>query len=177
MRSILCMAGVGLAVAAAWAFPVSALDVTVRQPAQQAASSPDGVLVAIEADKPAYRIGEDIVLTATTRQACFLTIIDVDHAGVATVLFPNKFRPNNFVAAGSTIKVPSSEDQFTLALSEDTVSHDTVTAVCDADQREIDGIVNDFASTPLTTIKINPTLGITIRPKVPKATIEIRVTP
>jgi len=131
--------------------------------------------VTITSDKLAYNVGEKVVLTAKNSIACYLTIIDIDSQGVLTVLFPNKFRPDNYVAADSTTVVPTEADGFDLRITSESVDHDTVIAVCDPEQRDIEGIKHDFANYPITQVRAKTTLGIEVAPKSPRNTIIIGV--
>jgi hypothetical protein len=59
----------------------------------------------IATDKPAYRVGERVTLAVTTLQPCYLTVLDVNAAGQARVIFPNRQSQNNQLAAAQTVLV------------------------------------------------------------------------
>jgi uncharacterized protein DUF4384 len=70
-----------------------------------ALSSKNPFPLLIATDKPAYRVGERVTLAVTTLQPCFLTVLDVNAAGQARVIFPNQHSRNNQLAAAQTVLV------------------------------------------------------------------------
>jgi hypothetical protein len=71
--------------------------------ASLSAKNPFPLLIAT--DKPAYRVGERVTLAVTTLQPCFLTVLDVNAAGQARVIFPNQHNRNHQLTAAQTVLV------------------------------------------------------------------------
>lgn len=46
------------------------------------------------------------VFSIKSKENCHLTLIDVDASGEGTVIFPNKFQQDNFLAAGKEVQFP-----------------------------------------------------------------------
>lgn len=55
------------------------------------------------------QVGDEIAFRARTSDAGFLTLVDLGTDGAVTVLFPNEWHPENRVAAGSEMVVPTAE--------------------------------------------------------------------
>ena len=58
-------------------------------------------------DRFRYHIGEEITFYCKANRDCYLTIIDIGASANITVLFPNKFKQNNFIQANMIYKIPS----------------------------------------------------------------------
>ena len=64
------------------------------------------VRVAVDRQDRAYVVGEDVNIQAVSEQAGYLCLFNIDTAGEKTLLFPNRFRPDNRIPAKSVISVP-----------------------------------------------------------------------
>ena len=64
------------------------------------------VRVAVDRQDRAYVVGEDVNIQAVSEQAGYLYLFNIDTAGEKTLLFPNRFRPDNRIPAKSVISVP-----------------------------------------------------------------------
>ncbi|MCP4386556.1 MAG: DUF4384 domain-containing protein, partial [Hyphomicrobiales bacterium] len=84
--------------------------------------------IALFSDRAAYRVDDLAVFTVATEEACFLTLINVDSAGTATVIFPNRYQQDNFVAAGVDLVVPPDDAGFQFRLGDP--GTETVIAIC-----------------------------------------------
>ena len=80
----------------------------IRPPARPAAAGGDGLEVLAWVDRPdyTYASGEDVRLFVETSKDAYVTVLNVDPAGETTVLFPNRWQSDNFVAAGRALEVP-----------------------------------------------------------------------
>ena len=105
--------------------------------------------LALSAERAGYRQNEFLVLSALSPQDCFLTVTSVDEKGVGTVLFPNKFVPDNRIKANVELQLPPKGAGFTYRLLDK--GSETVTAVC-SDTKDGDGIKHDFAKEALTVV-------------------------
>ncbi len=64
------------------------------------------VRVTVDRQDRAYVVGEDVNIQAVSEQASYLYLINIDTAGEKTLLFPNRFRPDNRIPTKSVISVP-----------------------------------------------------------------------
>ena len=65
-------------------------------------------------DKPRPKAGDLIVVNIQPDTDCYLTLINVDHAGKATVVFPNDFEPENLISAGKPMRIPGADAPYQL---------------------------------------------------------------
>ena len=93
-------------------------------------------------DKSGYKQNDLPVFTVTSAQDCFLTLIDVDGKGVATVIFPNKFEQNNQLKANADFKFPVDDAPYQFRLADP--GTETVVAVCSLTNKPVDSIHFDF---------------------------------
>ena len=91
----------------------------IRPPARPAAAGGDGLEVLAWADRPdyTYASGEDVRLFVETSKDAYVTVLNVDPAGETTVLFPNRWQSDNFVAAGRALEVPDRDAGFRIVVS------------------------------------------------------------
>jgi hypothetical protein len=64
------------------------------------------VRVAVDRQDRAYVVGEDVNIQAISEQPGYLYLFNIDAASENTLLFPNRFRPDNRIPARSVIRVP-----------------------------------------------------------------------
>jgi hypothetical protein len=57
-------------------------------------------------DRRDYLIGEKAQFFFSSEQDCYLLMLNVDSRGGITILFPNRYYPNNFVPAGKIFEIP-----------------------------------------------------------------------
>ncbi|MEZ5923073.1 MAG: DUF4384 domain-containing protein [Hyphomicrobiaceae bacterium] len=106
--------------------------------------------IALFSDKSKYKKGDLATFTVSSKQDCNLTLINVDSKGVGTVLLPNDFQKENFLKAGTEIQVPGADAAFQLRLQDK--GTETVIAVCNASQEEVDGIKHNFDEKQFTEL-------------------------
>jgi hypothetical protein len=102
---------------------------SIPQPQQ-----PFPLLLAI--DKQSYRVGERVVMSVTSLQACHLTVINVSASGTARVVFPNKVTPNNAIAAMQTVLVSGGPSPATFEVNGPAGSEQVI-AICSTDPAPI----------------------------------------
>lgn len=90
----------------------------------------------------AYKTNDLVVLYTEVDQDCNLTVVNIDPHGEATVLFPSDSSPNNSVKAGTRLQIPAAAEPFQLRVTE--TGTETFVAVCDAKQKRLTGIDQDF---------------------------------
>lgn len=102
---------------------------------------PDGL--SLWTDKTAYDVNEAVSVSVHSDRDCRLTLISIEPDGRATVLFPNRFEPDNRLPAGETRQVPAESSPYDLTL--DRPGRERFLAVCLLEDRgEPPGIVHDF---------------------------------
>jgi hypothetical protein len=100
--------------------------------------------LALISDKSRYQINEPPVFTVRSEEDCYLTLINVDGHGVATVIFPNKFQQDNLLRADHDLDFPSADANFQFAFTE--AATETVIAICSLDDKPVDDITYDFGT-------------------------------
>ena len=93
----------------------------VRPPVLPANTRDDGLEVLAWVDRPdyTYASGEDVQMFVETNKDAYVTVLNVDPAGETTVLFPNRYQPDNFLAADRTLRVPDPSAKFRIVVSGD----------------------------------------------------------
>ena len=86
--------------------------------------------ITLVSDKVRYRANDLPVFTVNASQDCNLTLINVDPAGRAVVIFPNKYQQENFIQAGSDFEFPGSDAPFQFRLKD--IGKEKVVAECAA---------------------------------------------
>ncbi len=105
--------------------------------------------LALISDKDVYKVGDTPVFTVLAKKTCFLTLVNLDDKGTATVLLPNKFQQDNRVKAGQEIQFPAQKAPFIFRMQDK--GFEQVIATC-SETADVDGIKNDFAKNALTTV-------------------------
>ncbi len=114
----------------------------------EAASAP--LRLRLWSDKAVYNSGQLASLTALASDDCFLTLIGIDRAGVATVLFPNEFEQDNALRGGSSITIPVNSATYQLRVKEP--GTESVIGICSAQRRRLPGIVQDYERQRFTVL-------------------------
>jgi len=66
-------------------------------------------------NKERFKLGDNMVISCTAPRDGYLNILNVNKdEEQVTVLFPNRYRPENLVKAGETVTVPASGESFAL---------------------------------------------------------------
>jgi hypothetical protein len=123
--------------------------------------------LAITSDRSEYKVGELPVYTVTTAQDCFLTLINVDGKGIATVLYPNQFEKQNALKAGQEFKFPGESAPYQFRFADP--GTETVTAICSLEDKPVDNIKLDTTRefTELGDYEAYLTRAITVESKKP----------
>ncbi|SDP49767.1 protein of unknown function [Filomicrobium insigne] len=111
----------------------------------------DDLRLSLWSDKPSYKAGEAAYFFASSTQDCHLTLISVDAKGLATVLFPNDFNPDNLLKARQRLRVPGPADEFRFRLR--TVGEEMIVGICMAGGRTSPpGVFHDFERQRFTSL-------------------------
>jgi hypothetical protein len=111
---------------------------------------PRGLDLKLRADKEAYAPGDLVTFYARANADCHLTLIGVDSAGMATVLFPNEFEQNNVLAGGQERRVPGERAPYQFRAKEK--GRETLVGVCTVGVKIADGIRQDYERQWFTTL-------------------------
>lgn len=98
--------------------------------------------VLLWADQPFYRPRDLVTIHASVGKACYLTLIDVDQDGKATVLFPNELEPDNLVAPGVNISLPGRDAGYQFRFERS--GEEKIIAICQRKSRRPAGISYDY---------------------------------
>jgi hypothetical protein len=101
-------------------------------------------------DKPRPVPGDVVTIKAQTNSTCYLTVISVDAAGVATVLFPSDFQPDNLLSVGQTVSIPGADAPFQLRYKAE--GSETILGRCSANATPPVGIEHDFERQRFTVL-------------------------
>ncbi|HMK36849.1 MAG TPA: DUF4384 domain-containing protein [Desulfomonilaceae bacterium] len=71
-----------------------------------------GVNFTISTEKFAYNLSEPVYFTFTADRDCYVAIVDIGTSGKMTLLFPNKWHPNNKIEKGKTYRIPPENSDF-----------------------------------------------------------------
>jgi len=97
-----------------------------------------------------YAVGDEAAFFARSSQDCHLTLINVDAANRATVLFPNEFEPNNLLPAGEELRLPAETGPYRFRMM--TRGRETLVGTCSTVAKSTDGIVHDFERQRFTAL-------------------------
>jgi TolB-like protein len=70
--------------------------------------------VQIWTEKKVYKVGETIRFNFRSDQDCYLTLVDYEPNRNVKILFPNRYRQNNFIEGRKTYSIPGSDYGFKL---------------------------------------------------------------
>ncbi|MCY3844096.1 MAG: DUF4384 domain-containing protein [Acidobacteria bacterium] len=88
-------------------------------PPRPATAGGDELRVLAWVDRPdyTYASGEGVRVFVETNKDAYVTVLNVDPTGESTVLFPNRYQSDNFVAAGRPLQVPAATARFRIVVS------------------------------------------------------------
>jgi hypothetical protein len=106
------------------------------------AKSESAIDVVLWPDKPSYRPRDLVTFNVAVGAACHLTLIDVDHDGKATVLFPNELEQDNLIAPSVTVRIPGNDAGYQFRF--DRSGEEQIVAICQRTSRRPAGIAYDY---------------------------------
>ncbi|MBI1743274.1 DUF4384 domain-containing protein [Candidatus Acetothermia bacterium] len=88
-----------------------------------AQNAPQGIIVVpqgeltvdIRTDRPAYVLGQNVIITYNINQSAYIYVFDIDSSGTVRLVFPNQFSQDNFVQMGEHV-LPD-KNSYTFAVS------------------------------------------------------------
>ena len=124
------------------------------QPAVVAADAQPGTPPMLDltllSDKSRYRLGEIASFTIRSNFDCNLTLISVNAAGKATVVFPNDFEPENALKAGAIMRLPAEGSPYRFRLTHP--GKERLIAICTTVSKMADGIRQDYEKQRFTAL-------------------------
>ena len=109
-----------------------------------------GLKLAIWTDRTTYKAGDLMTVHARPSAPCHLTLISVNGAGKATVLFPNEFDPDNLVAPDAPFMVPAEKAQYQFRFKDR--GAETIVAACQTVAKFPAGIEPDYERQRFTVL-------------------------
>lgn len=109
-----------------------------------------GMDLALWSDAPRHRAGDLVSFSVRTSAACNLTLISVDKAGRATVLFPSELDPDNAIPAGQVVRIPRDSAPYQLRMSNP--GTETAVALCHPSAKLPEGVVPDYERQRFTVL-------------------------
>jgi Domain of unknown function (DUF4384) len=122
-----------------------------------------------------YEAGQLATFHARANQACYLTLINLDRTGQATVLFPNEFEQNNLLAADTDLTLPAEGAAYQFRLRDK--GRETLIGICQTVSKAPDGVQHDFERQRFTMLGdwrahlgqvITPSARTTVEPSRPR---------
>lgn len=101
-------------------------------------------------DKARPAIGDLISVNVQSDTDCYLTVVNIDVAGKATVIFPNDFEADNLISAGKIMRVPGSEAPYQLRRKEE--GREMIFAQCSTSPAPPTGIDHEFSRQRFTVL-------------------------
>ncbi|HML28654.1 MAG TPA: DUF4384 domain-containing protein, partial [Hyphomicrobium sp.] len=109
-----------------------------------------GIGLSLWLDKPRPVPGDLVTIKAEADNDCYLTIISVDAEGVATVLFPSDFQPDNLIKAATPVSIPPPDADFQLRYKAE--GSETILGRCSTRAAPPVGIEHDFTRQRFTVL-------------------------
>ena len=101
-----------------------------------------GLKLALWTDSALYKPGDLMTVYARPSAPCHLTLISVNTAGKATVLFPSEFDPDNLVRPDAPLTLPGDKAHYQFRLKE--TGAESIIAQCQTVQKFPTGIEPDY---------------------------------
>ncbi len=106
--------------------------------------------LAVWAERLAYKVGDLAAFYVEAGTDCFLTLVDVDDAGRATVLFPNDLEPDNVLRANVSRRIPAAAAPYQLRF--DRTGRENLVAICSSRAEPPLAMAHDFARQRFTVL-------------------------
>ena len=101
-------------------------------------------------DRISYNRGDNLVLKVRSGRACYLTVIDIDNAGKATVLFPNEYTRNNLIGPRRVVRVPGRNAPYQFLMKKP--GTESFIAICEVGEPVLAGVRPDLLRENFTAL-------------------------
>jgi mono/diheme cytochrome c family protein len=108
------------------------------------------IALALWTGQTVYKTGELLTVYAQPSAACYLTLISVNAAGKATVLFPSEFDPDNLVRPDAPFALPGDKAHYQFRLKDP--GTETVVARCQTQAKFPAGVEPDYERQRFTVL-------------------------
>ena len=115
-----------------------------------AGASKIALQLSLWSDNLSYRTKELAQFTAAASSDCYVTLIGIDKAGQATVLFPNDLDRNNLLRGGTSMTVPVPGASYQFRFKEP--GRETVVGLCTSPEERPYGISHEFERQRFTVL-------------------------
>lgn len=89
-----------------------------------------------------FKVGEALSITVRSREACYLTLINIDRYGRGAVVYPNDFDQANLLEAGKELKIPADGAPYQFRLRD--AGRETIVGICLGGPKPPFAIKHDF---------------------------------
>ena len=111
-------------------------------------------------NKSNYKLGDSIVFYFRAERDCYLNLVDINSRGEISMIFPNRYHPDNFVKRGVTYRIPDKGYGFSFEV-EPPAGTDRIYAI--AGTRPLDIFSQDFTQQAFLTMSRSKTRGVKVK--------------
>lgn len=111
-------------------------------------------------DRTNYRLKDEIYFYFRAQKDCYLNLVDINSNGEFSLLFPNRFHPDNFVKGGVTYRIPDKNYGFAFE-AEPPTGTDRIYAF--AGTRPLGVFDEDFSKDAFVTVTRGNTRGVKVK--------------
>ena len=123
---------------------------TAEPKPQTITASGNGIALALWTSQTVYKPGDLMTVYAQPSAPCYLTLISVNSAGKATVLFPSEFDPDNLIRPDAPFALPGDKAHYQFRLKE--IGTETVVARCQTQAKFPAGVEPDYERQRFTVL-------------------------
>jgi len=92
--------------------PVIALRLTMNARVVTVTEKPDLYFTVTTAlNRAVYQSGDEVIINIQSTKECYITVLCLAANDSVYILFPNRFRDDNFIQANTTVEIPSAPDR------------------------------------------------------------------
>jgi len=92
--------------------PVIALRLTMNARVVTVAEKPDPYFTVTAAlNRAVYQSGDEVIVNIQSTKDCYITVLCLAANDSVYILFPNRFREDNFIQVNTTVEIPSAPDR------------------------------------------------------------------
>ena len=104
----------------------------------------------LKTDKTTYRKGDRVSIEVRSALPCYLTLININTDGLATVVFPNDFERENVIPANERLIFPKANARYVFPARR--IGRETVVAKCSLTRPVPRGIIHNYLEQRFTEV-------------------------
>lgn len=131
--------------------PAPAAQPSAAPAATAPAATTSAFTLQLGTDKTTYKVGDTMAIAVTPSETCHLTLVNINAAGQAVQLFPNKAMSNDLLQAGQTVLIPGANAGIKLQI-QGPAGTETLVGVCSKSEETV-------LSQPVNVAEVFPKLG------------------